>query len=256
MKSELILFTSMKGGSGKSTVCANVAAALASLGKKVLVLSLDRYSASCDMIFGMESSYVYDVWDYPEHSLGDICLRVSGNERVSLSLSLPLSEPKGILPEAFLQAVSESEEYDFILVDKAAGEDMSAVLWLSKMADRICVITTQMSDSVRSAELLSNLLYEEGIPEEKLFLIINSFYVDVRAMSFCCINDIMTCVKRPIIGIVPFSDPLYENQKVYTAVGDPSVASSFLNVAKRLLGEEVKLLDFLPVRVRRRLLNQ
>ncbi len=256
MKSELILFTSMKGGSGKSTVCANVATALASLGKSVLVLSLDRYSASCDMIFGMESSYVYDVWDYPEHSLDDICLKVIGNERISLALSLPLSEPKGMIPEAFLKAVRGSGEYDFILVDKAAGEDTTAVLRLSEIADRVCVITTQMNDSVRAASLLSSLLYEEGIFEEKLFVLINSFYIDAKANSFYGINDIMTYVKRPIIGIVPFSDPLYESQRAYTAIKDMSVVSAFLNVAKRFLGEEVKLLDFLPLKVRRRLLNQ
>lgn len=252
MKSEMILFTSMKGGSGKSTVCANVAVALASLGKRVLVVSLDRYSASCDMIFGMESSYVYDVWDYPERPLSEICLSVSGNEGVCLAVSLPLSEPRGILPEAFLNAVRESGEYDFILVDKAAGEDTSSVLKLSGMADKVCVVTTQINDSVRSAELLSNVLFEDGVSEEKLFLVINSFYIDA---SFASINSIMTSVKRPIIGVVPFSDTLYESQKVYTANRDRVVASAFLNVAKRLLGEEVKLLDFLPLKLRRRLLN-
>lgn len=246
----------MKGGSGKSTVCANVAEALASFDKRVLVLSLDRYSASCDMIFGMESSYVYDVWDYPEHPLSDICLRVGGNEHLSLAVSLPLSEPKGILPEAFLRAVRDSEEYDFILVDKAACEDTRAVMSLAEMADGVCVITTQMNDSVRAASLLSTLLYENGISEDKLFVLINSFYVDAKANTFCGINDIMTYVKRPIIGIVPFSDQLYENQKVYTVTKDRSVASAFLNVAKRLQKEDVKLLEFLPTKVRRRLLNQ
>ena len=39
--SRAVLFASGKGGSGKSTLCAGVAAALAGMGKKVIALDAD-----------------------------------------------------------------------------------------------------------------------------------------------------------------------------------------------------------------------
>ena len=95
MNTSAFLFTSLKGGCGTSTVCANIAAALAKRNKKVLLLSFNRYCSSVDLMFGMDSSFVLDITDYPEEKIEDIFLPVPGFDTLYMALRLPFSETEG-----------------------------------------------------------------------------------------------------------------------------------------------------------------
>ena len=61
--SRIILFTSCKGGVGKSTVCANLAMSLALRGKTVLMIDCDFGSRCLDLVAGFSDSVVYDIAD-------------------------------------------------------------------------------------------------------------------------------------------------------------------------------------------------
>ena len=58
-----IVITSGKGGVGKTTVCANVGNMLASSGFKVMVMDLDIGLNNLDVVLGVESKVVFDVFD-------------------------------------------------------------------------------------------------------------------------------------------------------------------------------------------------
>ena len=90
----------------------------------------------------------------------------------------------------------------------------------------------------------------------KFKLLINSFHTDARSIGFFTgIDGILNAVGIGIIGIIPFSDKLYASQKNAYASGDAGLCAAFENISMRLLGEDPKLLDFLPTKIRRRLLN-
>lgn len=256
METEVILFTSLKGGSGKTIACAGVAAALAKTGKRVLALPLDRYSASMELFFGMESSFVLDVCDYPENSLDEICLIVPSVENLSLATRLPFSDSPNTFSETdFLKSVASSGRYDLIIVDKGEG-GAESIVSLSKIADRTVVVSTRMNDSVQAAELLACILHENGISSSKICLLLNSFYTDLHSVGkFMSIDGIIDRSGLSLLGIIPFSDVMHMSQSYVTGVKDPALSSAFSNVGGRLLGKDIKLLDFLPMKNRRKLLN-
>jgi septum site-determining protein MinD len=58
---ECIVVTSGKGGVGKTTSSANLGAALALAGKRVVVVDADIGLRNLDVILGLENRIVYDL---------------------------------------------------------------------------------------------------------------------------------------------------------------------------------------------------
>ena len=69
------IVTSCKGGVGKSTVAANLAAALALEGHRTLLIDCDFSNRSLDLILGCEDSVLYDICDLAaEQEKGRLCV--------------------------------------------------------------------------------------------------------------------------------------------------------------------------------------
>ena len=66
MSGKVVTVTSGKGGVGKTTVTANLAAALAMLGHKVVALDADIGLRNLDVVMGLENRIVYDLVDVVE----------------------------------------------------------------------------------------------------------------------------------------------------------------------------------------------
>ena len=63
MAAKVVTITSGKGGVGKTTVSANLGAALASLGQKVVCIDADIGLRNLDVVLGLENRIVYDIVD-------------------------------------------------------------------------------------------------------------------------------------------------------------------------------------------------
>jgi septum site-determining protein MinD len=61
-----IVITSGKGGVGKTTTTANIGTALASIGKKVVVIDGDTGLRNLDVLLGLENRIVYTIIDVIE----------------------------------------------------------------------------------------------------------------------------------------------------------------------------------------------
>ena len=66
MSAQIITVTSGKGGVGKTTVTANLASALAMLGKRVTTIDADIGLRNLDVVMGLENRIVYDLVDVVE----------------------------------------------------------------------------------------------------------------------------------------------------------------------------------------------
>lgn len=74
MSATVITITSGKGGVGKTTTTANLSAALAACGKKVVAIDADIGLRNLDVVMGLENRIVYDLVNVVEVHAG--CARL------------------------------------------------------------------------------------------------------------------------------------------------------------------------------------
>jgi len=133
MKTQVICFANNKGGSGKSTTCANVGYGLTQIGKKVLLidgdmqlnLSLSFFSEDEVLQFAQGNENLYyatknqkDLKDYIVHTAYDnLDMIPSSTLMSSIEYELFTKWQRESILKRCLSTVKESGEYDYILID-------------------------------------------------------------------------------------------------------------------------------------------
>lgn len=132
-KTVTICFTNNKGGSGKSTTCSNLGAAMARAGKKVLLvdgdmqlnLSLAFFSEDWVLEHAQGEKNLYhaigkqeDLTDYIVHTpYENLDLVPSSTLMSSIEYELFTKWQREFILRKCLQKVKDSEVYDYILID-------------------------------------------------------------------------------------------------------------------------------------------
>jgi len=245
MEEKVITVTSGKGGVGKTTTTANVGAALALLGRKVVVLDGDIGLRNLDIVMGLENRIVYDVVDYVE---GRCRLRQAliRDKRASELYLLPTAQTRdktAIAPEQMVQVCDElRKEFDYIIVDSPAGIERGFQNAVAP-ADRVLVVTNPEVSSVRDADRVIGLVESYG--KGPVQLIINRLVAArVRRQEMLSTQDIIDVLSTEIIGIVPEDEAILASSNRGTPVvfnGKSPAAIAYRDIARRLIGENVPL---------------
>lgn len=159
-KSTIIAVAIQKGGSGKTTVTANLAAALADCGKRVLIVDLDpQASQTLQWRENTEMSGIIEVFEGAE-TIPSVALNVL--PRIDLVASdIYLSQVENDLMHAFrreerLKSVLDDEivnkSYDFVLIDCPPSLGLLMVNALTA-ADQLIIPCRPESIDYRSAVL-------------------------------------------------------------------------------------------------------
>ena len=151
--SKIIAVTSGKGGVGKTFVAANLAAALARAGRKVLVLDADLGLANLDVVLNLFPKITLHNVFTGKHSLPDAMLRAPGGFWVLLAGSgmVEYSRMTGEIRDQLLKVINEVEpRFDHVLLDTGAGIS-DVVLYTVSLAGEVLVVVTPEPTSLTDA---------------------------------------------------------------------------------------------------------
>lgn len=233
----IMVIASGKGGTGKTTLTANLGIALSKLGKKVLLIDADVAMANLSLILGMKSAPItlHDVL------LGEAQIRdaiYDGPGGIHLVPSgLSLENYKRLDSERLAGVISEvAEEYDYILLDAAAGIEKQVISAISA-AQETLIITMPNPPSLADAAKTREVAQRLG---SKVVGIVVNFVR--RERGEIPQQQIANFLEVPIYGSVP-DDPevrqsfLQENvAPVVVRVPNSPAAIEFQKIASRLTG--------------------
>ena len=240
---KVIVITSGKGGVGKTTVTANLGAALASMGNKVLTIDADIGLRNLDMILGLENRIVYDIVDVVEGTVTPEKAFVKDKRSESLYL-LPAAQTKNkeAVSGEQLSSIVERVKYNFnfIIIDSPAGIEGGFRTAAAPAEEALVVVNPEVS-SVRDADRVIGLL--ESMGKDKIHLIVNRIRsARVKKGEMLSVEDIEDVLRIKKIGVIPDEEKMVD----YTNKGEPIVLSdntgagaALTNVARRLMGEDV-----------------
>lgn len=248
---KVIFVTGFKGGVGKTTVAANIAATLFALGNRVLVIDGDFGMRCMDMVLGVESETLFDCSDVlagrcsPTAAMCEIGAR-TGFSFIPAPMNFSLDEfPR----EAFRGLIDEvRDEYDFIIIDSCA-EMTDYYVAFAETADEAIIVTLHQSTSVRAAEKTAARLSAMGLTKQSL--IVNGYraqYAENGRLPH--VIDIINRSSVRLLGVVPYGEKLQASQEAaeLSFMGDMKKKATkweaaFYNVANRLCGNRVRLFE-------------
>lgn len=246
--SEIIVITSGKGGVGKTTTTANIGAALALSGKKVVMIDTDIGLRNLDVIMGVENRIVYDIVDVVENRCTYTKALVRDKRFESLFL-LPAAQSRdksAVTTTQMKHLVRQmSESFDYILIDCPAGIEQGFLNAVAP-AKRAVVVAMPEVSSVRDADRIIGLLEKHEIKDIKL--VINKLRPKMVANgSMLGIEDMLEILAVDLLGVVPDDEDIIvaANKGEYVSMQSASLAGqAYRNIAARLNGQETDLLDF------------
>ena len=150
----VIVVTSGKGGVGKTTVTAGLGRALATKGKRVVLMDADLGLNNLDVVMDAESRVVYDILDVVENRCRPRQALVEDLVAPGLFIMPGASYDDGDkISGQNLRAIvnSLSQSFDYIFIDCPAGIEVGFHRAVSA-ADEALVVTTPHVSALRDAD--------------------------------------------------------------------------------------------------------
>ncbi|HEY5563476.1 MAG TPA: septum site-determining protein MinD [Clostridiaceae bacterium] len=245
---EAIVVTSGKGGVGKTTTTANIGTALATMGKKVVLIDGDTGLRNLDVLMGLENRIVYTLIDIIEGNckLKQALIKDKRFPNLCLLPTAQTRDKNDISSQDMLTLVNQlKEDFDYVIIDCPAGIEQgfeNAVVG----ADRAVIVVNPEVTSVRDADRVIGKLDARGMDRHDL--VVNRINFEMtKNGDMLDVDDILDSLAIKLIGIVPDD----RNITISTNKGEPIVldnnalsGQAFKNIALRITGVEVPFIDF------------
>ena len=238
----VITVTSGKGGTGKTSITAGVAACLSQMGRKVLCIDMDIGLRNLDIALGLNDRALMDFSDV---ALGFCPLNRAAVEHPTLKglslLTAPMHLSAALNVDNFGALLRTARAlYDYILIDSPAGLGAGFQLAIAH-ADRVLVVATNDATSLRDAQRVVTELSHI----KRVHLIMNRIQPQLLRRLRTTIDDAMNAAGLPLIGVVPedVEVMLCANRGLpLTTRGRKGAGQACWNIAQRLEGLSVPIM--------------
>ncbi|MBQ9458719.1 MAG: AAA family ATPase [Oscillospiraceae bacterium] len=242
---QVIAVVSGKGGTGKTSFTALTGAALASMGRRTLLLDCDVGLRDLDIALGMTDRALMDFSDVIS---GRAPLSEAAVQHPRLSglylLTAPVTTEAALeSPDAMERLLGEvREQFEFCLIDAGAGLGESFRL-ATRCADRVIVVSTTEPSCLRDAQ--RTVMELSSFPTGRLHLVVNRLRRRLLRSLRSNIDDAMDAAGLPLLGVVPEDEdvsPLLGRGRVDGFGYYSGAKRACRNIARRLCGEKVPLM--------------
>lgn len=248
---KVVVVTSGKGGVGKTTTSASIAAGIAMLGYRTVAIDFDVGLRNLDLVMGCERRVVYDLINVinNEARLQQALIR---DKRVDGLYVLPASQTrdKDALDLPAVGRVLEElrgQGFQYIICDSPAGIERGAQIAMY-FADEAIVTTNPEISSVRDSDRVLGLLdaktrrAELDLEPIKTHLLLTRYSPQrVRKGQMLSVDDVLELLGIPFLGVIPESQAvLHASNKGMPVILDEAAdaAQAYIDVVYRFLGQE------------------
>lgn len=247
MTAKVVTVTSGKGGVGKTTATANLAAALAAEGQRVVCIDGDIGLRNLDVVMGLENRIVYDIVDVIEGRcrLRQAMIRDKRLPELFLIPAAQTRDKSAVSPSDMVRLCDDLRpDCDWIMIDSPAGIERGFRNAVAP-ADIVVVVTNPEVSSVRDADRIIGLVEAEEKGPARL--VINRIKPEmVRRGDMLSTEDVLELLSVELIGIVPEDERVLMSTNRGSPIsldGKSLAGQAFRNIARRLKGEQVPFLE-------------
>ena len=242
MSARKIVFTSGKGGVGKTTTTVNVGAALAKRGHRVILVDADIGLRNLDLVLGLEKRIVFDLVEVVEGrcQLRQALIKDKRFESLSILPAAQTRDKDAVTEDQMRKVMDDlAAMADYVLIDCPAGIEGGFRNAIAGASEAVVVTTPEVS-AIRDADRVIGKLNERNLP---LRLIVNRIRPEmVRTGDMLSVDDVCEILSAELLGIVPDDEEIIDT----TNKGEPVVLDEttrlrviYDKIARRLEGELV-----------------
>ena len=244
MTGRVIVITSGKGGVGKTTTSANIGTALAKSGSSVVLVDTDIGLRNLDLLLGLENRIVYTLVDVVEErcKLKQALVKDKKNPNLCL-LAAAQTRDKSAVNAEQLKSICEQLQEDFDFGPAGIEEGFKTAV---SGATEAMVVTTPEMSAVRDADRIIGLL--EAKEEIKSYkLLVNRVRPNmIQSNDMMSVEDVCDILSCDLIGVIPEDTGIITSTnkgEPIVNVEDSPAGQAYINVARRIKGEDVPFMD-------------
>lgn len=249
MTAKVIVVTSGKGGVGKTTTSASIAAGLALQGLKTVVIDFDVGLRNLDLVMGCERRVVYDLANviHEEATLNQALIKDKRIENLYILAASQTRDKEVLTKEGVGKIIDELKTgFDYIICDSPAGIERGALMAMYH-ADYAFIVTNPEVSSVRDSDRILGILQsktkraEESLDPVKEHLVVTRFDLKrADAGNMLALDSIVDLLGIPLLGVVPESHSVLNasNAGQPVIMNDKSDAGQeYAMIVERFLGK-------------------
>lgn len=200
MKGRIMAVMSGKGGAGKTMMTVSLGAALARMGKKVLLVDADMGLRDLDLAVGQENEVFYTLWDLARGKCFERDALIAVDKHLDFLAAAQTETWEDVDPEAVSTVFEDlRDRYDAVLIDCPAGVG-EGIRFARSVAGEAAVVVNPTWISRRDAERTLQVLG----PKYPSFILFNNFYFSGKgSLSFQEMYDAME--PEHFLGVIPHS---------------------------------------------------